>query len=156
MAPRHTWSSAPRPVAWRFIHEKLWSRMHTDHLKRYSHTHKCAPWQQSVKYCRVDLVQFHFLSSKGFRLSSHYFPTCPFSITLSDGNNRNSLGKALAQSPQSYKRERDTYICIYTWHILTVFADIKLPEVDEVCDCCWQHWQIIIWHAQSVEYLAVK
>lgn len=34
---------------------------------------------------------------------------------------------------------------------LTVFADIKLPEVNEVCDCCRQHRQVIIWHAQSSE-----
>ena len=34
--------------------------------------------------------------------------------------------------------------------LLTVFADIKLPEIDEVCDRCWHHRKVIIWHAQSV------
>lgn len=43
-----------------------------------------------------------------------------------------------------------------TLYFLTVFADIKLPEIDEVCDRRWQLCQVIIWHAQSVEYLAVK
>lgn len=91
-----------------------------------------------------------------------YFPICTFSITLSDANNRNSLGMALAlMPPHKYrlhhtKEQRTRYIWIYTSHILTVFADIKLPEIDEVCDCCWQHCQVIIWHAQSVEYLAVE
>lgn len=46
------------------------------------------------------------------------------------------------------------YVSIH--YFLTVFADIKLPEIDEVCDRRWQHCQVIIWHAQSVEYLAVK
>lgn len=40
--------------------------------------------------------------------------------------------------------------------LLTVLADIKLPEIDEVGDRCWQYRQVIIWHAQSVEQLTVE
>lgn len=54
------------------------------------------------------------------------------------------------------KQQEAHYTCIYTLYFLTVFADVKLPEIDEVCNRRWQHCQVIIWHAQSVEYLAVK
>lgn len=35
--------------------------------------------------------------------------------------------------------------------LLTVFADIELPEIDQVRDGRRQHRHVIIWHAQPVE-----
>lgn len=40
--------------------------------------------------------------------------------------------------------------------LLTVFADVELPEVDEVGDGCWQHSQVVIGHAQPVEQVTIK
>lgn len=40
--------------------------------------------------------------------------------------------------------------------LLTVLADVKFPEVDEVGDCRRQHREVIIWQAQSMERLAVE
>lgn len=39
---------------------------------------------------------------------------------------------------------------------LTVLADVQLPEIDEVGDGRGQHCEVIVWHAQPVEQLAVE
>ena len=40
--------------------------------------------------------------------------------------------------------------------VLTVLADVQLPEIDEVGDGRRQHREVIVWHAQPVEQLAVE
>lgn len=64
-----------------------------DMLPRWNVHHDSSVWNTARLILFISIIY----QRKAFNID--YFPICTFSITLSDGNNRNSLGMALALMP---------------------------------------------------------